>query len=320
MKLNVTDESKIMCNNLEKYSDRISTTKLPAKVDFSSEAVDSTGMVIFRYTPETNIASKYVVSYNILENGNILDRLADVEFEGISSVNPIELEFPRNTDTEYLRNADTDCKIEMQIKDEYGRSNHNSITSILRKNIDYDNNCGDVFALVIDQGEWFEYEVVDVKKSSLYGIPLQKGDRIRYEVVGIRVKHKRCFDFKNVLEYQVPLCNVYINNDKVAENIDATMVYPNDLQFWEEYQMIETNWKTEFAGSDLRYDSKIQFGTKDILIDLSFEGTTLTRIFVDNENGAVLDLERIVNMNGMQMSYHIVQVSSGPADISLANY
>ena len=181
--LNVTDESMIMCNNLEKYNDRISTTELPAKVDFSSEAVDSTEIVIFRYTPETNIASKYVVSYNILENGNILDRLADVEFEGISSANPIELEYPRNTNTEDIRNADTDCKIEMQIKDEYGRLSHNSITSILRKNIDYDNNCGDVFALVIDQGEWFEYEVVDVKKSSLYGIPLQKDDRIRYEVV-----------------------------------------------------------------------------------------------------------------------------------------
>ena len=119
----------------------ISTTKLPAKVNFSSEVVDYTDMVIFRYTPETNIASKYVISYNILENGNILNRLADVEFEGISSANPIELEYPRNTDTEYFLNVDTDCKIEMQIKDEYGRSIHNSITSILRKNTDNNENC-----------------------------------------------------------------------------------------------------------------------------------------------------------------------------------
>ena len=119
----------------------IPTTKLPAKVNFSSEVVDYTDMVIFRYTPETNIASKYVISYNILENGNILNRLADVEFEGISSANPIELEYPRNTDTEYFLNVDTDCKIEMQIKDEYGRSIHNSITSILRKNTDNNENC-----------------------------------------------------------------------------------------------------------------------------------------------------------------------------------
>jgi hypothetical protein len=88
-------------------------------------------------------------------------------------------------------------------------------------------------------------------------------------------------------------------------------MYPNDLQFWKEYQMIEANRITEFAGSDLRYDSKMQFGTKEILIDFSFEGTALTTIFVDKENGAVLDLEHTVDINGIQMSYHIVQVSSG---------
>ena len=119
----------------------ISTTKLPAKVDFSSEAMDSTDMVIFRYTPETDIASKYVISYNIQENGNLLECLTDVKFEGISSVNPIEFEYPRNTDTEYFLNVDTNCKIEMQIKDEYGRSIHNSVTSILRKNVDDNENC-----------------------------------------------------------------------------------------------------------------------------------------------------------------------------------
>ena len=276
---------------------------MKAKVDFCSEAVDSTDMVIFRYTLKTNITSRYVVSCEILQNGNILDRLADVVFEGVSSTNPIELEYPQNVGAEY--------KNEMQIKDEYGLSIHNSVMSILRKHIDENENCEKMYTLAFGCGEWFEYKVVNAKNSTLYGIPIQNGDSVRYEIVGTGVKQKRCLDFETVLVYYVPLCDVYINGDKVAQKIETLIMYPNDLQFWKEYQMIEANRITEFAGSDLRYDSKMQFGTKEILIDFSFEGTTLTTIFVDKENGAVLDLERTVDMNGIQMSYHIVQVSSG---------
>lgn len=106
---------------------------MKAKVDFCSEAVDSTNMVIFRYTPNTNVTSRYVVSCEIMENGNVLDRLDDVVFEGVSSTNPIELEYPQSVGTEY--------KNEMQIKEEYGLSIHNSVMSMLRKHIDENENC-----------------------------------------------------------------------------------------------------------------------------------------------------------------------------------
>ncbi len=106
---------------------------MKAKVDFCSEVVDSTDMVIFRYTPKTNVTSRYVVSCEILQNGNILDRLADVVFEGVSSTNPIELEYPQSVGAEY--------KNKMQIKDEYGSSIHNSVMSMLRKHIDENDNC-----------------------------------------------------------------------------------------------------------------------------------------------------------------------------------
>ena len=92
-------------------------------------------MVIFRYTPETNVTSRYVVSCEILENGNMLDHLADVVFEGISSTNPIEFGYPLTVGAEY--------KNEIQIKDEYGLSIHNSVMSILRKHIGKNENCDD---------------------------------------------------------------------------------------------------------------------------------------------------------------------------------
>lgn len=108
---------------------------MKAKVDFCSEAVDSTDMVIFRYTPKTDVTSRYVVSCEIMENGYVLDRLDDVVFEGVSSTNPIEFGYPQNVGAEY--------KNEMQIKDEYGLSIHNSVMSILRKHIDENENCDD---------------------------------------------------------------------------------------------------------------------------------------------------------------------------------
>ena len=188
--------------------------------------------------------------------------------------------------------------------------------SILRKHIDENENCEKTFTLAFGLGEWFEYEVVDAINSTLYGVPIQKNDRVRYEIVGTEVKQKRSFDFETVLTYHVPLCDVYVNGYMVAQKIETLIMYHNDPQFWEEYQMIEANQITEFAESDLRYDSKMQFGTKEILIDFSFEGTALTKVFVDKENGVVLDLERTVDMNGIQMSYNIVHVSSGLVDLS----
>ena len=281
---------------------------MKAKVDFCSEVVDSTDMVIFRYTPKTNVTSRYVVSCEIMENGNILDRLDNVVFEGISSTNPIEFGYPQNVGAEY--------KNEMQIKDEYGSSIHNSVMSILRKHIDENENSEKMFTLAFGSGEWFEYEVVDAINSTLYGVTIQNGDRVRYEIVGTGVKQKRSFDFETVLTHQVPLCDVYVNGDKIVEKIYTPVVYPNSLRFWEEYQMIEANWITEFAKTDPIYDSEIQFGTKEILIEFSFEGIALSKVFVDKENGTVLDLESTVDLHGIQMSYHIVHVSSSLANMN----
>ena len=64
-----------------------------------------------------------------------MDRLDDVVFDVVSPTNPIELECPQSVGAEY--------KNEMQIKDEYGLSIHNSVMSILRKHIDENENCDD---------------------------------------------------------------------------------------------------------------------------------------------------------------------------------
>lgn len=166
-----------------------------------------------------------------------------------------------------------------------------------------------VYPLMVGHGQWLEYEVISASNFTL-GNPIQVGDRIRYEIVDTKIGQKMSLDGKIVLLHEAPICDLYVNGEKVADQVEQGILFPADVQFWHDYQAIEVNWEKESAKVGRVYKSEIRIESNRVLFEYSLDTTSWTRLSVDRETGIVLDFERVVDMQGKETSYHLVLIDS----------
>jgi len=100
-----------------------------------------------------------------------------------------------------------------------------------------------VYPLAIGPGEWLEYEIVSASNFQLLpSVAVQPGDRVRFEVVGSGTSKKMGLDMTTAVSFETPLCDVYLNGEKVGEQVGEegtiaiNVVYPVEEAFWRDYQ------------------------------------------------------------------------------------
>lgn len=196
---------------------------------------------------------------------------------------------------------------------------------------------GKVYPLAVRPGEWLKYEIISASNFQLLpGIAVQRGDRVRFEIVGSGTGKKMGLDMTTAVSFETPLCDVYVNGEQVGERVGEegtiaiNVVYPVAVEFWQDYQAVEKNWNETTAAQGLPYHGEIWVESDVVTVDFGYtepaviqvqgregpvdvpieRGVTNVTVDYENENGTGVVLEQIRDASGSQASYHIVLVDS----------
>lgn len=197
---------------------------------------------------------------------------------------------------------------------------------------------GVVYPLIVGPGEWLEYEIVSASNFQLLpGIAVQQGDKVRFEIVGSVMGKKMGLDMTTAVSFETPLCDVYLNGEKVGEQVGEvgtiaiTIVYPIEELFWQDYQAVEANWNETTAAQGLPYHGEIQVESDMVSIEFGYTGPAMveiqgrdgpvdvpiergvTSITVDRGTGIVQEQTR--DASGGQASYHIILLDSSAVGV-----
>lgn len=186
-----------------------------------------------------------------------------------------------------------------------------------------------VYPLIIEEETWLEYEVVSADNFQLLpGVNVQQGDSVRFEVTGSSMDTKMGLDMQTAVSYKVPIGNVYVNGEKVGEQlgvpgtIAVTFAYPVDDLFWRDYQAVEDNWNQVTDEQGLSYQGEIHLNKENVFIEFGYTEPGVVQvpgrdgpvdisiergvfnITVDRDTGIMLEQTR--DASGDQASYHLV--------------
>ena len=190
-----------------------------------------------------------------------------------------------------------------------------------------------VYPLAVEPGEWLEYEIVSASNFQLLpSVAVQPGDKVRFEIVGSGTSKKMGLDMTTAVSFETPLCDVYLNGEKVGEQVGEegtiaiNVVYPVEEAFWRDYQAVEDNWNQTTAAQGLPYHGEIRLESDVVVIEFGYTESAVVQVqgregpvdvpiergviqaTVDRETGVVLEQTR--DASGSQASYHIVLVDS----------
>ena len=197
-----------------------------------------------------------------------------------------------------------------------------------------------VYPLTVRPGECLEYEVLGASNFQLLpGKTVRSGDRIRFEIVGSGAGKKMGLDMTTAVSFETPLCDVYLNGEKVGEQVGEegtiaiNVVYPVEEAFWRDYQAVEDNWNQTTAAQGLLYHGEIRLESNVVAVEFGYTEQAVvqvqgkngpvdvpiergvTNVTVDRETGVVLEQTR--DAGGRQASYHIVLVDSSVTSAQL---
>jgi len=75
------------------------------------------------------------------------------------------------------------------------------------------------YRLAVGSGAWAEYEVEKAFNMTVYGHEVGRGDKLRYRLVGTELGNMTTWWGELVAHVEVPLCDVWLNGEKIASNI-----------------------------------------------------------------------------------------------------
>jgi len=166
-----------------------------------------------------------------------------------------------------------------------------------------------MYDLGIKEGDWVEYNVVGAENWEVFG-DIDSGDRLRFEVVGIKVQERMDPNGMVVFEVEAPVCDIFLNGECIQRNVELgeMLFLPKGEEHWRDLEKIEEIWKKEAPKYGTNYDSDITIGRDTVFFSYQMEGAVNggTKQTVHKDTGVALEFERYSYVGENRSEYRLV--------------
>lgn len=166
-----------------------------------------------------------------------------------------------------------------------------------------------VYDLGIKEGDWVEYNVVEAENWEVFG-DIHSGDRLRFEVVGIKVQERMYPNGTVAFEVEAPVCDIFLNGECIQRKVELgeMLFLPKGEEHWRDLEKIEEIWKKEAPKYGTNYDSDITIGRDTVSFSYRMEGTVNggCKQTVHKDTGVTLEFERYSYIGEKRSAYRLV--------------
>ena len=158
-------------------------------------------------------------------------------------------------------------------------------------------------------GDWVEYDVVEAENYKFFE-EIHSGDRLRFEVVGIKVQERIDPYGTVVFEVEAPVCDVFLNDECIQRNVELgeMLFLPKGEEHWRDLGKIEEIWKKEAPKYGTNYESDITIGRDTVSFSYRMEGALNAgcKQTVHKDTGVALEFERYSYVGEERSAYRLV--------------
>jgi hypothetical protein len=165
-----------------------------------------------------------------------------------------------------------------------------------------------MYELGVEEGDWLEYSVAEAENWEFF-TEIHPGDKIRFEVVGIKVQEIMYPNITVAFEVEVPVCDVFLNGEYQGNVTLREMLFlPKGEEYWRDLEKIEENWMIEALKYGMKFETNITIGKNTVLFSDKTEGAVNAgfKQTVHKDTGVALEFERYLDAGENSWEYHLV--------------
>ena len=152
-----------------------------------------------------------------------------------------------------------------------------------------------MYKLGVKEGDWVEYKVVEAENYKFF-VEIHSNDRLRFEILDIKVQKKMYPNGTVAFEVEVPLCDVFLNGECIQRNVTLSemLFLPRGEEHWRDLEKIDEIWEEEAPKYGITYESNITIGQDTVIFSYQMENAVNggTKQVVHKDTGVALEFER----------------------------
>jgi hypothetical protein len=166
-----------------------------------------------------------------------------------------------------------------------------------------------MYELGVEEGDGVEYNVVEAENYEFFA-EIHSGDRLRFEVVGIKVQERMYPNGTVAFEVEAPVCDVFLNGECIQRNVELgeMLFLPKGEAHWRDLEEIEEIWVQRAPEYGMKYESNITIGQDRVLFSYRMENSVNagTKQVVHKDSGVALEFERYLYVGEERSEYRLV--------------
>jgi len=166
-----------------------------------------------------------------------------------------------------------------------------------------------VYGLGVKVGDWVEYDVAEAENYKFFA-EIHSGDKIRFEVTGIKIQERMYPNGTVAFEIEAPVCDLFLNGECIQRNIElGEMIFlPKGEEHWRSLDKIEEVWKVEAPKYGTKYESNMTFGRDTVLFSYAMEGAVYcgAKQIIHKDTGIALEFERYSYAGEKRSGYRLM--------------
>ena len=166
-----------------------------------------------------------------------------------------------------------------------------------------------LYDLGVKEGDWVEYNVVEAENWEFFA-EIHSGDRLRFDVIAIKVQERMYPNATVAFEVEVPVCDVFLNDGCIQENVTMSemLFLPKGEEHWRALEKIEENWRKEAPKYGMKYESNITMSKDTVLFSYRMEGAVNAGVkqTIHKDTGVALEFERYLEVGEDSWEYRLV--------------
>ncbi len=165
-----------------------------------------------------------------------------------------------------------------------------------------------MYELGVEEGDWVEYNVVEAENWKFF-TEIHSGDRLRFEVVGIKVQEIMYPNITVAFEVEVTVCDVFLNGEYQGNvTLNEMLFLPKGEEYWRDLEKIEENWSIEAPKYGMKCETNITIGKDTVIFSDRMEGAVNAGVkqTVHKDTGVALEFERYLDAGEDSWEYRLL--------------